>query len=515
MRPSSYVSSFYFYKLAQALSGPYTALEAYNAGTIDANGNIIKPESSIDSFEYLVIKLKKIFEELPYGTTKAKLSNYMATLNMFGEDCQLPFDQYSLFLEGYIAANVNQEISYISLLEDTTSGGGAGGLGVPAGPVQNNGSVLGYDPVLAMGLQKRKKPKYFDGCEVFEVCPEELVSFKGAKQWKDVPDSETKNYLQRFQRRNKAAKIGVVGKNPISGDQDLFWITYPSKNFLGEGKNDPVKIMVQNVVSPPPEDFDKKGKPIPGVATERLGQLVLGGQSLTTANKTGSRELVRGVEDKLQDIAGKAVPKNGTDSFYLNPETMEIEGKDIKGHTNTSGGRINVGDYGNFGSLADIMGKIKETMKDTDLDPEDVEKVKEQTRAALRQLDKTHGSQLKDAALENETGEDLAIFPDVSSKKFRFPFLPTFVPRTKQRGLLAQSNFRFGLETRPGRAEVKVRPSPDFSTETAQSIMVKDSATGKMTSAQMDPETMDLILGRVEPGLRAVMKQTLEPYVRR
>ena len=98
MRPSSYVSSFYFYKLAQALSGPYTALEAYSAETIDANGNIIKPESSIDSFEYLVIKLKKIFEELPYGTTKAKLSNYMATLNMFGEECQLPFDQYNLFL---------------------------------------------------------------------------------------------------------------------------------------------------------------------------------------------------------------------------------------------------------------------------------------------------------------------------------------------------------------------------------------------------------------------------------
>ena len=258
MRPSSYVSSFYFYKLAQALSGPYTALEAYSAGTIDANGNIIKPESSIDSFEYLVIKLKKIFEELPYGTTKAKLSNYMATLNMFGEQFDVPKEQYVMFLEGYIASAVNSEISYIELVEDMTTGGGAGpgpgSIGVPSAPEVSQGGVAGYDPVLAMGLQKRKKPKYFDACEVFEVCPEELTSFKSAKQWKDVPDSETKNYLQRFQRRNKAAKIGVVGKNPISGDQDLFWITYPSKNFLGEEKGDSHFNAAANAVLEPFDD---------------------------------------------------------------------------------------------------------------------------------------------------------------------------------------------------------------------------------------------------------------------
>lgn len=247
MKPTSYVSSFYFYKLAQALSGPYTALDAYHAGVIDEHGNIIKPESSIDSFEYLVIKLKKIFEELPYGTTKAKLSNYMATLQMFGEEVNLNSDQYNLFLEGYIAANVNHEISYISLLEDTTTGGGPGGLGVPAGPVENKGSVMGYDPVMALGLQRRKKPKYFDNCEVFEVCPEELISFKSAKQWKEVPDSETKTYLQRFQRRNKSARIGVTSKNPISGDQDLYWITYPSKNFLEDVDLTKLSILFEDV----------------------------------------------------------------------------------------------------------------------------------------------------------------------------------------------------------------------------------------------------------------------------
>jgi len=256
MKPSSYVSSFYFYKLAQALSGPYTALDAYNAGTIDEKGNVLKSESSIDSFEYLVIKLKKIFEELPYGTTKAKLSNYLATLQMFGEECQLPSDQYNLFLEGYITANINQDISYISLLEDTTTGGGAGGLGVPAGPVENKGSVMGFDPVMALGLQRRKQPKYFNNCEVFEVCPEELISFKSAKQWKEVPDSETKTYLQRFQRRNKSARIGVTSKNPISGDQDLYWITYPSKNFMEEFDFGIVNFLTEKVLPKEQKNYD-------------------------------------------------------------------------------------------------------------------------------------------------------------------------------------------------------------------------------------------------------------------
>jgi len=251
MKASSYVSSFYFYKLAQGISSPYTSLEAYSAGTIDANGNIIKPESSIDSFEYLVIKLKKIFEELPYGTTKAKLSNYMATLNMFGEQFDLSSEEYNFFMEGFVAANVNEELSYIQLLEDMTTGGGAGpgpgGLSVPASPEVSQGGLAGYDPILGMGLKRRKKPKYFDNCEVFEVCPEEYISFKSAKQWKDVPDSETKNYLQRFQRRNKKAKIGIKSINPISGDHDLYWINYPGKDFMEDVDLSKLSILFENV----------------------------------------------------------------------------------------------------------------------------------------------------------------------------------------------------------------------------------------------------------------------------
>jgi len=238
MQPSSYVPSFYFYKLADAISAPYTSLDAYRAGAIDSNGNLLKPVSSIDAFEFLVIKLKQIFDQLPYGTTKAKLSNYLATLNLFSEEVEsyeITQEQFHCLVEGIVCHNTNNEVSYLELLEDMGTGGGAGALGVPAqGGNINQGGVSGYDIKMKLPLLKRKKGDYFDDCEIFDVCPEEFSSFMNSKQWKDVPDSETKNYLRRFQRRNKNGKVGVRGLNPVSGEQDLFWITYPAKNFMEE-----------------------------------------------------------------------------------------------------------------------------------------------------------------------------------------------------------------------------------------------------------------------------------------
>lgn len=250
MKASTYISSFYIAKLAQAVSSSYTSLEAYRAGSIDENGNIVKPESSIDPFEYLVIKLKKIFDQLPYGTTKAQLSNYMATLNLFTEQAS---PELQMFLEGVVTS--------LEINEDTVvGGGGPGTMGTPASPSVSTGGVAGFDPVMAVGLKRKKPIKYFNNCEVFEVCPEELISFKSAKQWKEVPDSETKTYLQRFQRRNKAAKIGVVGKNPISGDQDLYWITYPSKNFMGEEYSNIKNFITESLNKISPQDVHKKFK---------------------------------------------------------------------------------------------------------------------------------------------------------------------------------------------------------------------------------------------------------------
>lgn len=234
MNTPQYIPSFYFYKFAQEISEPFTSLQAYQAGAIDEHGNILKAESSIDPLEYLVIKLKKIFAELPSGMTKAKLNNYLSTLQLFGEEVQqigITEGEYMGLVEGYIALYVNQNLSYIELCEDM-SGGGMASAGTSPG--YNTGSVSGFDPELVSGIQRRKPLlKGLDNCEMYDVCPEEMGHFKAAKAWKHVPNSETKTYLQRAQSRN-AKKIAVRSVNPDTGEQDVHWINYPTKSFVEE-----------------------------------------------------------------------------------------------------------------------------------------------------------------------------------------------------------------------------------------------------------------------------------------
>lgn len=241
MRTSPYVPSFYFYKLADALSSSYTSLNAYRSGSIDANGNIIKPESSIDPFEYLVIKLKNIIDQLPYGMTKASLGNVLSAMNYFGEEFQnydITKDQFDCMMEGIITLKTDNKISYLQLIEDMSVGGGGGAAGSLGTPMANSSSptVAGFDPVLQMKISRRN-PKYPKGFEVFEVDPEEFMQFKIAKNWNEVPEGENREYLRRFQRRNKGTKIAVKSLNPLNGEHDLHWIEYPAKNFMEEETN--------------------------------------------------------------------------------------------------------------------------------------------------------------------------------------------------------------------------------------------------------------------------------------
>jgi len=284
MHSSNLVPSFYFYKLADALSSPYTSLAAYSAGIIDSAGNIKKPESSIDAFEYLVIKLKKIIDQLPYGMTKAQLGNYFSTLRMFSEEIEqfdISQEQYHCLIEGIVTHQSNGSASYLELLEDMATGGGAGALGVPAeGGNINQGGVSGFDPPLGMPLQRRKQPKYFDTCEVFEVCPEEFLQLKAAKTWKDVPDGDTKNYLQRFQRRNKGGKIAVKSLNPLNAEHELHWINYPAKNFLGENRGDEHFNAAANAILKP---FVKNNR----IDIEKVNQIHSGKITQTDAEEYG------------------------------------------------------------------------------------------------------------------------------------------------------------------------------------------------------------------------------------
>ena len=150
-----YIPSFYFSKFAQAISGPYTALTAYRSGNIDASGNIINNESNIDPFEYFVIKLKKIFDQLPPGMTRYQLGNMLGTMQLFyeeAENCGLSRDEFDILIEAEL---VSKEIN---LNEDMGTSSVAGGISTPANaPGANQGNISGYDPVMAP-MQSRFEP---------------------------------------------------------------------------------------------------------------------------------------------------------------------------------------------------------------------------------------------------------------------------------------------------------------------------------------------------------------------
>ena len=224
---SAYIPSFSISNFAQSVSAPYTSFGAYASGVIDANGNLLKPESSIDPFEYFVIKLKKIFEELPTNYTKARLNSYMSAFQIFNEEAEflgIPKEHFLLFVEGYLEGGLllNEDMG-----AGMATGGTPGSLGT-AQVVPNTGTVMGYDKPMDLPLFRRSP------VEMFDVDHNEFQNFKNAKAWKHIPDSPTKKYLKRFQQRNPNGKMAIRTKKPDTDEHDLYWITYPAKNFMEE-----------------------------------------------------------------------------------------------------------------------------------------------------------------------------------------------------------------------------------------------------------------------------------------
>ena len=186
---------------------------------IDRNGNLLKPESSIDPFEYFIIKLKKIFEELPPGLTKAKLDNYLSAFDLFTESAEeygIQTHEMRGLIEACLTMRGYGDINYISLTEDM----GAGGMATAGtSSVYNTGGVSGFDPV--MGSTSRKG---LDNCGMFDVCPEEFKQFKSAKAWKHLPNSDTTRYIRRYQRRNPKGHIALRSVDPDTGKSNFLWV---------------------------------------------------------------------------------------------------------------------------------------------------------------------------------------------------------------------------------------------------------------------------------------------------
>lgn len=530
MNTPQYIPSFYFYKFAQGISAPYTELAAYSAGAIDSSGNVLKAESSIDSFEYLIIKLKKIFEQLPAGMTKAQLTNYLSTLQLFSEEVKaydISDAQFAGLVEGYIALNINPNTSYIELCEDMGVGGGGGGAGTIGTPVvsNNQGGVGGYDPVMAP-MQRRKPPVGLDNCEMFDVCPEEMGHFKAAKAWKHLPNSETKTYLQRYQARNPKGKIALRSVNPDTGKQDIHWVDYSKKSFVEEfdlgfldilnekmDLNEPVSKLVDPILNPPKEDIQVKGGRI-----ERVGKLVHGIRALGSAVKGGSNSLIQDISKQLIDLSGKSISNNEKDAIDLDKDGNIIP-LDVKGHNTTIADRIDVGEYGNHPGLEDVMTPLISTIKDVDAPTEHIEAASKKARAGLRQLDIVNKNLIRDTAVSKVPNIQLSVFPGGNSKPFVLPHAPTQIPSDILKQYVADRGARYDLRTskKTGRTEAFTRV-PDISSKTAAGTLTtisKNLNDQELQSSQIDPDIRDIVLKNIDPKLADTVRSLLLPYTKK
>jgi len=429
MAAPPYVPSFYFNTFAQGISDPYTSLSAYQAGAIDANGNFLKPESSIDPLEYLIIKLKKIFAELPMGITKAKLGNYMSTMQLFGEEAKefgITDSEFMGLVEANLLLNGHNDVSYIELCEDM---GAAGMATAGTSPAYNTGSVSGYDP--AMGTTRRTQPVLsgMDNCEMFDVCPEEMTSFKNAKAWKHVPDSDTKRYLQRYQRRNPKGHMALRSMNPDTGESDIYWIKFKPLSFMEEYKLDNLSLTENNekamkdvvgqgadiIINPQKIDKSDNGRLKRGAFLQRVGTL-FGGIHNLLQNPTDPVKVASSTVRAYK----QPVTQSGADTTLYVPETDELIGADTKGENTTP--------FAWLPQTANLTGlkKVQDLLQNQPKTSGDKQKV----RDAATKISPENYPTLTGILKRSLSKTPWLVVPSASGKgRFNFPGLLTVVPQ--------------------------------------------------------------------------------------
>lgn len=429
----SYIPSFYFSQFAQGISAPFTALKAYKAGAIDERGRIVKPESSIDPFEYFIIKLKQIFEELPSGMTKAQLNNYLSTLSLFSEEVEkfgIKKEEYVGLMEGHLTMAGYPQISLMHLLEDM----GVGGMAAPASsPGYNTGQVSGTDPVMAP-MQRRKPPVKtgFEACEMFDVCPEEIAQFKNASDWKYVPEGPTKKYLRRYQLRNPNGAIALRSVNPDTGEADIHWVSLKPKK-LKEYKEQPQDTLTENasnamrevinrgaetLISPPEHHRTKSGGRKRGAKTQAFGSMVVGMYNLLRNPDLADDIVLNALGAYKQDVTHQ-----GPDISIVDPRSGELKPGDIKGETTTPFTYINQ-EYLKNMPFGPALRKLAQGWEGGNVS-------KERVRASLRPLSASYREDLSKILQQGlaPSGTQWAVVPSGTARgSFNFPGLATIVP---------------------------------------------------------------------------------------
>jgi len=130
------VDLYLVYRILRLFTTPFSEWEAFKAGVIDAEGNIVVPsekrtpaqDDSFTKFDLLILKLKKVLEKLPFG--KTKLASYAAALFLLKEEKNIKEEtleeQFLDYFNGktYLSEGVEEDIA-------NTTGGVAGLDGNP------------------------------------------------------------------------------------------------------------------------------------------------------------------------------------------------------------------------------------------------------------------------------------------------------------------------------------------------------------------------------------------------
>jgi len=514
MGSPSYIPSFYFYKFAEGISASYTSLQAFKAGAIDAQGNLLKPESSIDPLEYLIIKLKKIFEELPFGMTKAKLGNYLSTLQLFGEEANdfgITNAEYAGLMEGELIVKGYAEVSYIALMEDMSAGGMAAAGGSPG---YNTGQVSGMDPVMAPMQRRKPVLKGLDSCEMFDVCPEEFKQFQSASDWKYVPDSDTKKYVRRYQLRNPTGAVALRSVDPDTGVSNVHWINFSNKEkkqlkeSYSSAAKDLANVAVQNLITPPEIDINPStGKLKRGARTQRAGFAF---SAFADLLKGGKRHQDK-TADTLIPLASNEVSSGGKDTMVFDETRGIFVPADLKADNTTPFTHISDEQRKFFPGLPELGARLQKTLE-RGRGLSDAQKT--EVRRTTSQIGEKSRTQLATTFQQGIMGIspqlNWVITPGQSDKPYLYPGLVTRVPPQliKKYG---GSSARPTLSSRPGkrRVEYKVRGREPSVAEVAQELSGPGSVSTSKTDILTAMEKM------ISPKLQRQMRGILAPYLRR
>jgi hypothetical protein len=308
--------------------------------------------------------------------TKSSLSSYIPTLQMFSEEIEpygISNEELTFFIEGVVASNSEGEASYIELMEDM----GSANLGGPATSAgYNTGGVSGHDVPMQKGIMKRKSILGFENsCEMFDVCPEEYKSFKESDAWRFIPDSDTKRYLQRYQRRNPSGKMAV--RNSDTGE--IHWLKLKPRGLIESFEESMFKIFNENysdaakelahqtsqrILSPEEghELSPTSGEWKRGAKTQRA---LLMFSALGDVQKGGKKHQEKTLETIAPFVKQEVShgDKHKADTMVYDAKTGLFVPADLKGDTTTPFGHLSDEDIERIPGLSPLTKTIKDAIK--------------------------------------------------------------------------------------------------------------------------------------------------------